>query len=295
MASVGDAIDYAPVTRGYRRWLAWALAIVLHLAILGVVASWTLSPQVAPRASIDVVLVSQPAQQAVDSDSIAEADQQARGDSEASAAAARLSAADQALTAPAAEAGELTPDLSAAPTAPLAAVVSASQGEPSPTRVDPALAQVPALADPRPEAQAGARDSRDPLGQAALSLRQQGEAATLAAEQPGEARQAARAAAEARYIEAWTRRIETYGNRDYPAPPHLDGELRIRVVIGRDGQLRQAEVVQSSSHPELDRVALATVHGAAPYPPFEEALGELDSLSITRVWRFGKGNHIGVQ
>nr|WP_276208067.1 hypothetical protein [Halomonas socia] len=42
-------------------------------------------------------------------------------------------------------------------------------------------------------------------------------------------------------------------------------------------------------------MALATVHGAAPYPPFDDALGELDSLSITRVWRFGKGNHIGVQ
>ncbi|MDR5903858.1 TonB family protein [Franzmannia qiaohouensis] len=290
MASVGDAIDYAPVTRAYRRWLAWALAIVLHLAILGVVASWTLSPEVAPRASIDVVLVSQPAQQTVDSDSIAEADQQARGDSAASAAAASLSAADPAQAAPAAS--ELTPQLSAAP---LAEVLSASQGEPSPTRGDPALAQEPTRAEPRPAAPAAARDSRDPLGQAALSLRQQGEAATLAAEQPGEARQAAREAAESSYIEAWTRRIEAYGNRDYPAPANLDGELRIRVVVGRDGQLRQAEVVQSSLHPELDRVALATVHGAAPYPPFGDALGELDSLSITRVWRFGKGNHIGVQ
>ncbi|SDL59954.1 protein TonB [Franzmannia pantelleriensis] len=295
MASVGDAIDYAPVTRAYRRWLAWALAIVLHLAVLGGVASWTLSPEVVERTSIDVVLVSQPDREPVDSDSIAEADQQARGDTHASAAAASLAAADQALTAPAVEAGELTPDLAATPAAPLTAVVSASEGASSPTRVDPALAQVPALADPRPEAHAGARDSRDLLGQAALSQRQQGEAATLAAEQAGDARQAAREAAEARYIEAWTRRIETYGNRDYPAPPHLDGELRIRVVIGRDGQLRQSEVVQSSPHPELDRVALATVRGAAPYPPFDDALGALDSLSITRVWRFGKGNHIGVQ
>ncbi|MBD3897101.1 energy transducer TonB [Halomonas sp. ML-15] len=295
MASVGDALDYAPVTRAYRRWLAWALAIVLHLAILGVVASWTLSPELAPPTSIEVVLVNQPERQPVDSDRIAEADQQARGDANASAATARLAAADRSITAPAAEAGELTPDLAAPPVAQLAEVVSASQGESSPTRIDPALAQRPTLADPRPAGQAGARDSRDPLGQAALSLRQQGEAATLAAEQSGEARQAAREAAEARYIEAWTRRIETYGNRDYPAPAHLDGELRIRVVIGRDGQLRQAEVVQSSTHPELDQVALATVRGAAPYPPFDDALGTLDSLSITRVWRFGKGNHIGVQ
>ncbi|WP_444678852.1 energy transducer TonB [Halomonas sp. E19] len=81
----------------------------------------------------------------------------------------------------------------------------------------------------------------------------------------------------------------------HPAPPHLHGQLRIRVVIGRDGQLRQAEVVQSSGHPELDQAALATVHGAGPYRPFDSGMGELDSLSITRIWRFGQGNHFGVR
>ncbi|EWG98733.1 energy transducer TonB, partial [Halomonas sp. BC04] len=108
-------------------------------------------------------------------------------------------------------------------------------------------------------------------------------------------RPAAQRAAEARYIDDWTRRVEDYGNRVHPAPRHLEGQLRIRVVIGRDGQLRQAEVVQSSGHTELDQAALDTVHGAGPYRPFDSGMGELDSLSITRVWRFGQGNHFGVR
>ncbi len=108
-------------------------------------------------------------------------------------------------------------------------------------------------------------------------------------------RQAAQRAAEARYIDDWTRRVEAYGNRVHPAPRHLQGQLRIRVVIGRDGELRQAEVIQSSGHSELDQAALDTVHGAGPYRPFDAGMGNLDSLSITRVWRFGQGNNYGVR
>ncbi|HET8791368.1 MAG TPA: TonB family protein, partial [Modicisalibacter sp.] len=60
-------------------------------------------------------------------------------------------------------------------------------------------------------------------------------------------------------------------------------------------QLRLAEVIQSSGHPELDRAALKTVRGAAPYRPFDSGMGARDSLAITRVWRFGEGNNFGVQ
>ena len=138
------------------------------------------------------------------------------------------------------------------------------------------------------------RSGRDLLADATRSIREQG----LAPESPGETgapRQAAERAAEARYIDDWTRRVEAYGNRVHPAPRHLHGQLRIRVVVGREGELRQAEVIQSSGHPELDQAALDTVHGAAPYRPFDAGMGNLDSLSITRVWRFGEGNHYGVR
>ena len=54
-------------------------------------------------------------------------------------------------------------------------------------------------------------------------------------------------------------------------------------------------MIQSSGHPELDRAALDTVHGAAPYRPFDAGMGELDSLSISRICRFGEGNDYGVR
>ncbi len=154
---------------------------------------------------------------------------------------------------------------------------------------------VPAPAsEPAPPA-APSLSGRDLLAEATRSVRQQGFDAGLAGPADDQPRPAAQLAAEARYIDDWTRRVEDYGNRVHPAPPHLHGQLRIRVVIGRDGQLRQAEVVQSSGHPELDQAALATVHGAGPYRPFDSGMGELDSLSITRIWRFGQGNHFGVR
>ncbi|MGB8714108.1 MAG: TonB family protein, partial [Onishia taeanensis] len=118
-------------------------------------------------------------------------------------------------------------------------------------------------------------------------------------EQPAELadqeQQAAREAAEARYVDAWTRRVQDYGNRFYPAPPDLDGQLKVRVVIDHQGQLLQAEVVQSSGHPELDQAALDTIRGAAPYRPFDRGMAGLDRLSISRIWRFGTGNDFGVR
>ncbi|QTF92736.1 TonB family protein, partial [Halomonas sp. BM-2019] len=136
---------------------------------------------------------------------------------------------------------------------------------------------------------------RDLLAQATRSIREQGLSPEAAGPAGEGAQPPAQRAAEARYIDDWTRRVEDYGNRVHPAPRHLQGQLRIRVVIGADGGLRQAEVIQSSGHAELDQAALDTVHGAAPYRPFDADMGNLDSLSITRVWRFGKGNHYGVR
>ncbi|GAB2788135.1 hypothetical protein GCM10027040_12900 [Halomonas shantousis] len=130
------------------------------------------------------------------------------------------------------------------------------------------------------------------LARATSSVREQAFTASRTSDEPP--RSAARQAAEARYIADWTRRVEQYGNLHYPAPSHLEGQLRIRVVIGRQGQVREAEVVHSSGYPELDQAALDTVRGAAPYRPFDAGLEGRDSLEITRIWRFGKGNNFGV-
>ncbi|WP_136066558.1 energy transducer TonB, partial [Modicisalibacter radicis] len=161
--------------------------------------------------------------------------------------------------------------------------------EPAPRPDAPPEPAAPPEASSTPDAQAL-------LAQASASVRERGFDASAAGGGGGsESQKAAQRAAEARYIDAWSRRVEEYGNRYYPAPEALDGQLRIRVVIGRDGQLRQAEVIQSSQQPELDQAALDTVRGAAPYRPFDRGMGERDSLTITRVWQYGKGNNFGVR
>ena len=301
VASISDPIHYAPVTRPYRRWLALSLALLLHLLLIGLVASRPFAPPPAERSSLDVVLVTRPAEAPVEARAIADTSQEAAGVETAEAPAEqRASAIDE------------VPVLEA----PGSVVEPAAQAE-RPASEPEVVDETPADAEPASEAssQAEARESapeasessaeqaaeaptatgRDLLAQATRSIRQQGLDANIAGPADDLSRPAAQRAAEARYIDDWTRRVEDYGNRVHPAPSHLHGQLRIRVVIGRDGQLRQAEVVQSSGHTELDQAALETVHGAGPYRPFDSTMGELDSLSITRVWRFGQGNHFGVR
>ncbi len=294
VVSVSDPIHYAPVTRPHRRWLALSAALLLHLALIGVVTSWQFAPPPAERSSLDVVLVTRPAEAPVEADAIAEAEQAAAGEpAEEAPAESRAAPLDElpVLEAPQRAAVPATPSEAERPDA-----------EPEP--VDEAPTDTEQAGDARPQAEPSesaqaaaspAASGRDLLAQATSSIRQQGLDASPDGPADDPPRSAARRAAEARYIDDWTRRVEDYGNRVHPAPSHLHGQLRIRVVIGRDGQLRQAEVVQSSGHTELDQAALDTVHGAGPYRPFDSSMGELDSLSITRVWRFGEGNHFGVR
>ena len=303
-STLSDPIQYAPVTRPHRHWLAWSLALLLHLVVIGVVASRQFAP--APpveQTSVDVVLVSRPAQAPVEAEAIAEADQRAAGSPQAQAPAEARAAPREALPERQAAEPEVDPATPAAPQqaeapaperdreAPAAEASRESPSTPEPRESAPQSAESSAP----PAAAAPSASGRDLLAQATTSIRDQGLSPEYAGEQPGEGRPAAQQAAEARYIDDWTRRVEDYGNRVHPAPRELAGQLRIRVVIGRDGQVRQAEVIQSSGHAELDQAALDTVHGAAPYRPFDRGMGNLDSLSITRVWRFGQGNHYGVQ
>ncbi|WP_197030743.1 hypothetical protein, partial [Halomonas sp. BC04] len=66
--TISDPIRYAPVTRSYRRWLALSAALLLHLALIGVVASFRFAPAPPERSSLDVVLVTQPAEVPVEAD-----------------------------------------------------------------------------------------------------------------------------------------------------------------------------------------------------------------------------------
>lgn len=293
------ATGRASVSRAYRHWLAWVVAIVLHVIALGVMGGWRLAPEPTPPlpVSLDVVLTGVPSVEPQSALAIAEANQRASGPESTGRDAAPAPPEPMQPSPPPEPLPEPAPQAPSEPASPprpdAPPMPEAPEPEPEP---EPAPPPEPAPTSASPPQAAEVPSGRALLAQATASVSQQGFDASLAGGgASGASQSAAQRAAETRYIEAWTRRVEEYGNLHYPAPDALDGQLRIRVIIARDGQLRLAEVIQSSGHPELDRAALKTVRGAAPYRPFDSGMGARDSLAITRVWRFGEGNNFGVQ
>jgi periplasmic protein TonB len=64
--------------------------------------------------------------------------------------------------------------------------------------------------------------------------------------------------------------------RDYPLAARrrgLQGTAIVRLRLGADGSLIQAQIVRDTGHSILDRAALAMVERAAPYPEVPAALG----------------------
>ena len=267
--------------------------------------SWPTPPASAP--SLDVVLVSRPAATPEQASAIATAAQQAasveapQGTPPAPAAEATPETPEPPATRPTEEpsdrAAAPSPDAAPEPSsAPSSEPSPASSPEAAPAPSAPAEPATEPTREPANAPEAPALSGRELAASATASLREQDFAMSeQAAPLADQEQQAAREAAEARYVDAWTRRVQDYGNRFYPAPPALDGQLRVRVVIDHQGKLLQAEVVQSSGHPELDQAALDTIRGAAPYRPFDSGMAGLDRLSISRVWRFGTGNEFGVR
>jgi len=95
---------------------------------------------------------------------------------------------------------------------------------------------------------------------------------------------------EAAYFDNWRRRVEDYGNRNYPTEARdkgLYGSLRLLVSIYPDGSIKDVEVMQSSGYRVLDEAAERIVRLAAPFQPFPvEMRKTTDILEIIRTWKF---------
>lgn len=104
---------------------------------------------------------------------------------------------------------------------------------------------------------------------------------------------ATREAVYARYYDKMRRRIEERGTRDFPQyrGRKLYGELTMNVTIDARGRLVDAEVVQPSASPVLDRRAVAIVRAAAPFGPFTPAMRrEADQIVVTSRFRFTRAD-----
>ncbi len=107
-----------------------------------------------------------------------------------------------------------------------------------------------------------------------------------------------KAAPEAAYIKAWTKKIERVGNLNYPDQARRDkiqGSLTLSVILNPDGSVMEIDLRHSSGHKILDDAAKRIVELASPFSQIPDSVLEgNDKLVITRTWQFVQ-NDLAVQ
>lgn len=91
------------------------------------------------------------------------------------------------------------------------------------------------------------------------------------------------------YYDKLRRRIEERGTRDFPEykGQKLYGELTMNLTIDARGRVIDAEVLQPSRSPQLDRRAVAIAFAAGPFGPFSDAMRrQADQIVVTSRFRF---------
>ena len=98
----------------------------------------------------------------------------------------------------------------------------------------------------------------------------------------------------AAYMDAWRRKVEHIGNRNYPdeaARRGLSGNLLLEVALNPDGTVEEIALRRSSGERVLDDAAIRIVKLAAPFSKFPESIAEeVDILHIERTWIFRSDN-----
>lgn len=95
--------------------------------------------------------------------------------------------------------------------------------------------------------------------------------------------------ASAGYLDKFREKVEMYGNRYYPElakQQGLSGEVRLMVILNREGGIRAIRLIESSGHVVLDEAAKNSVRKGAPFGRFDSKMKEISELRIIRTWRF---------
>jgi protein TonB len=94
----------------------------------------------------------------------------------------------------------------------------------------------------------------------------------------------------AQYMKDWESKVERTGNLNYPEAAikkNFSATLIMDVGIKADGSIYSLHITQSSGIPALDEAAKNIVRMSAPFAPLSaDLLKELDVLVITRAWKF---------
>lgn len=99
------------------------------------------------------------------------------------------------------------------------------------------------------------------------------------------------------YMNQFRRKVEKAGNSDYPIEARnrgIKGDVRLMVILERDGSIRAIRLMQTSGYHILDEAAKASVRHGAPYGRFDAAMKGYSQLHIIRTWRFSDQDELEV-
>ena len=91
------------------------------------------------------------------------------------------------------------------------------------------------------------------------------------------------------YLNAWQRKVETVGYYEIMGSRTIKENFRVQIksIIGSDGNLLSADVLQSSGNILLDQLAIKILKASSPFPPFPlDMLSRYQQLEIVRDWNF---------
>ena len=95
---------------------------------------------------------------------------------------------------------------------------------------------------------------------------------------------------ESRYLNSWQRKVETIGFYETNRISfEQDSMTRIKAIINAEGELVDAQILQSSGSEEIDNLAMNILKEASPFLPFDDQmLSMYEFIEIVRDWNFYK-------
>ena len=95
---------------------------------------------------------------------------------------------------------------------------------------------------------------------------------------------------ESRYLNSWQRKVETIGFYETNRISfEQDSMTRIKAIINAEGELVDAQILQSSGSDEIDNLAMNILREASPFLPFDDQmLSMYEFIEIVRDWNFYK-------
>ena len=95
---------------------------------------------------------------------------------------------------------------------------------------------------------------------------------------------------ESRYLNSWQRKVETIGFYETNRISFEQDRMpRIKAIINAEGELVDAQILQSSGSDEIDNLAMNILKEASPFLPFDDQmLSMYEFIEIVRDWNFYK-------